>query len=847
MESINYKGCISLLISANEIQKYLTKYLTEVPQNYQKYRHDQDGNNYHMTLITSQETKDVNTKLEHIKEINKNLVIDNNFIVLGLGKTDISYFIVCHYPSGDKLRKDCGLNVFNFHITLGFDKQDDHDKPKDLTTVYQYEVDNIAKILNYKSISRIKWLGLLDKIIKLNIYKKIKTVEEYEWWYNYIIAWANIQKFDKVDIYISHLINLNPFLGHYIKLKIRKVLGILTQDDIQIAYDDMKNISILNYDKYRIEILNLVSLLNDNIMMDSKTYFTIDNNNIIEIVAPRNFTNVIIPKQENALLYPQLYGSAMISSSHIEFVQDHQFDLVINLTEHVSSIQRCINDIYCHCPIVDQRPPSLSQCYNLLNIIDNHHKVIIHCIGGKGRTNTILIAYLIWKLMINVSEGLDIIKDRNIIITDSQMKFLQDFAKLEHKMKPIKHIHINNEYHPQLIILVGLPGSGKSSFVHHLAVNCPSNILHLNQDEIGRGKYYKKLTQSISKIPEEQKLHQIIVVDKCNTQQIERDVILGLVRKYIKNKPRIWCLWFDISTDEILLRCQNRTNHPTLSSYKAVDVIKEKQKEFNVPQLKEGFSQLIHFKDEDDVNKLLTEWKLPELNFHSQNYFKFPRTRHLYSLGSAERNDLLMTQSEQNEFLNKEIYVEEKIDGANLGISIDIDTMEIKYQNRSHYVTYNTQPQFIKLVQWQNEYGNQLYDILIPGQHILFGEWMYMKHSMSYDKLPNYFVVFDLYDKKIGKFYTRTQITKILSNTNIPLVPLIYHGKIKNKNQILTLLKSRSQYCDQQIEGLYFKISDNDDKYIINRSKVVRSDFIIDNSKFWTHNSKPNKLINKYI
>ena len=66
-------------------------------------------------------------------------------------------------------------------------------------------------------------------------------------------------------------------------------------------------------------------------------------------------------------------------------------------------------------------------------------------------------------------------------------------------------------------------------------------------------------------------------------------------------------------------------------------------------------------------------------------------------------------------------------------------------------------------------------------------------------------------------------------------------------DQSIIILYLFLQKLSEYEEGLYFKISDNDDKYIINRSKVVRSDFIIDNSKFWTHNSKPNKLINKYI
>ena len=56
--------------------------------------------------------------------------------------------------------------------------------------------------------------------------------------------------------------------------------------------------------------------------------------------------------------------------------------------------------------------------------------------------------------------------------------------------------------------------------------------------------------------------------------------------------------------------------------------------------------------------------------------FKFPTTPHLTILGDIQiRDDKVMTESERNEFIQHEIIVEEKVDGANLGISFDIEEM----------------------------------------------------------------------------------------------------------------------------------------------------------------------------
>ncbi|MDD3918234.1 MAG: hypothetical protein PHX00_13850 [Synergistaceae bacterium] len=54
------------------------------------------------------------------------------------------------------------------------------------------------------------------------------------------------------------------------------------------------------------------------------------------------------------------------------------------------------------------------------------------------------------------------------------------------------------------------------------------------------------------------------------------------------------------------------------------------------------------------------------------DFFKFPSTPHLaVLLGVDVRGDKVMSEKERDEFLRHEITVEEKIDGANLGISFD--------------------------------------------------------------------------------------------------------------------------------------------------------------------------------
>ncbi len=52
------------------------------------------------------------------------------------------------------------------------------------------------------------------------------------------------------------------------------------------------------------------------------------------------------------------------------------------------------------------------------------------------------------------------------------------------------------------------------------------------------------------------------------------------------------------------------------------------------------------------------------------DFFKFPSTPHLATLPGVDiRGDKVLSGSERDEFLRHDLIVEEKADGANLGIS----------------------------------------------------------------------------------------------------------------------------------------------------------------------------------
>jgi hypothetical protein len=110
----------------------------------------------------------------------------------------------------------------------------------------------------------------------------------------------------------------------------------------------------------------------------------------------------------------------------------------------------------------------------------------------------------------------------------------------------------------------------------------------------------------------------------------------------------------------------------------------------------------------------------------------FPRTPHLTWLGEGPpRDDKILAPSEVRQFLSQAIIVEEKVDGANVGISVgDIDGLRV--QNRGSYLARETaHPQFKPLFRWLESRRSVLTAALGPDL-ILFGEWCYAVHSVRH-------------------------------------------------------------------------------------------------------------------
>jgi atypical dual specificity phosphatase len=133
----------------------------------------------------------------------------------------------------------------------------------------------------------------------------------------------------------------------------------------------------------------------------------------------------------------------------------------------------------------------------------------------------------------------------------------------------------------QLIILVGAPGSGKSTYCKKL-----KDYRRINQDDLGsRERCQKHFSSAIQK-----ELN--IVLDRCNHTRKQRKSWVDLAKQ---NGYNIRAVGFSVNKELLLKRAMERKDHPTIHNMteeKVSSIIDRFLSELKFPTLAEGFDSI---------------------------------------------------------------------------------------------------------------------------------------------------------------------------------------------------------------------------------------------------------------
>jgi ATP-dependent RNA circularization protein (DNA/RNA ligase family) len=216
-------------------------------------------------------------------------------------------------------------------------------------------------------------------------------------------------------------------------------------------------------------------------------------------------------------------------------------------------------------------------------------------------------------------------------------------------------------------------------------------------------------------------------------------------------------------------------------------------------------------------------------------FFRFPTTPHLAWLSAdvAPRSDKVLSALEVEEILSGEVVVEEKVDGANLGMFLAPDG-QLRIQNRGQYIESPFHGQFARLPAWLEQHGSHLSGA-IPPSIVVFGEWCAAKHSLRYDKLPDWLLVFDVYDRADGHFWSSGRRNDLATRLGLATVPQIFRGET-DLAALKQLLDARmSTLRAGPMEGLI--VRSESANWCSRRAKLVRGDFTQAIGAHWSRRS----------
>ena len=252
--------------------------------------------------------------------------------------------------------------------------------------------------------------------------------------------------------------------------------------------------------------------------------------------------------------------------------------------------------------------------------------------------------------------------------------------------------------------------------------------------------------------------------------------------------------------------------------------------------------------------------------------WKYPRTSHVQG-SRLQQGDEDLAIVPFSSLIGKYLVIEEKVDGANSGISYD-DHEQQYLQSRGHFLMGGPrEAQFTLFKQWATTHAESLFCVL-GDRYIAYGEWLFSKHTVFYDLLPHYWMEFDIVDKAKSvpdhPFYldtlSRHHLLKDLPvvparviwqgifNAEFSFVELITPSIFKTKNWRVSLehqfvkfgqdFQRVQDQTDQTdlMEGLYIKWEE--DGEVKGRYKFVRPDFI---SKIVDANQQDGHHINRPI
>ena len=163
-------------------------------------------------------------------------------------------------------------------------------------------------------------------------------------------------------------------------------------------------------------------------------------------------------------------------------------------------------------------------------------------------------------------------------------------------------------------------------------------------------------------------------------------------------------------------------------------------------------------------------------------------------------------------------YIQEKIDGANCGMAY-IDGHPVlrnrtKILRKGQELKNPSKAQFASAWNWMHKREKSFKALNECGPYSIYGEWMVQQHGMAYDKLPDWFIGYDIYDWEKSQFLDIVKAVSVAEDCGFEFIEPEYADNPKIEQPITYKLIEEfanlpSWYAmDKKREGVIVKVSD---------------------------------------
>lgn len=170
---------------------------------------------------------------------------------------------------------------------------------------------------------------------------------------------------------------------------------------------------------------------------------------------------------------------------------------------------------------------------------------------------------------------------------------------------------------------------------------------------------------------------------------------------------------------------------------------------------------------------------------------KYPRTFHLPWSPGGTKDDRRLSSTKH--LLDTNLVLTEKMDGSN----VCLESGNVFARSHSSAPSH---PSFDALKAYWAERSS-----LIPEGFQIFGEWCYAKHSISYDKLPDFLMVFAIRELASNTWLSWSDVVDYANLLDLKVVPVLQKTRVgsdKALEELTNDLATKPSLCGGDREGI---------------------------------------------